>query len=193
MAVCGYTPILPPPTPNDGSPASRAIGILDPLDEQISTRVGAALMFNHPPQAAYVLQNITPSTGAKAVANIKTVLDRITVLERGDREGGEGDLAAMATLEDRGFTPEYRAQLSDLVNQATGADPAPAIVSISPEELEAAQLSLYAWYKEWSMVAHTMIRRRDWLISLGLARRKAASSADEPSDDLDDETVPVVP
>ena len=42
----------------------------------------------------------------------------------------------------------------------------------STEAHAAALLKLHAWYREWSETARSVITRRDYLIRLGLAKRK---------------------
>jgi hypothetical protein len=39
-------------------------------------------------------------------------------------------------------------------------------------ELREARIAVWRWYAEWSDIAKAVIKRRDWLIQLGLAQRK---------------------
>lgn len=45
-------------------------------------------------------------------------------------------------------------------------------------ELRAAKVEVYAWYVEWREVAKADIKRRDHLIQLGVAQRKAPKKAE---------------
>jgi hypothetical protein len=73
-----------------------------------------------------------------------------------------------------------RAHLRDVVANAkravlpVGAPPAP-----SPDQVAQTRAlsTLYAWYKDWSETAHALIHRRDYLVLMGLAKRRSRRSA----------------
>ncbi len=119
-----------------------------------------------------------------------------------DREATrKEDHAALKTLAKRGHTKEERERLRQLVDVACAGTPDPmdeAEVEDEDDEAEGdgadetdgagetddgdavvgsdthtkALLELYAWYKEWSEIARAVVKRRDYLIRLGLAHRK---------------------
>ena len=87
------------------------------------------------------------------------------------------DKKAIELLASRGYTKAERLRLQALVDAALGvrAEPGqptpPAIVD--PEVRRAALLDLKLWVNEWSTVAHARIKKKSWLIRLGLASRKS--------------------
>lgn len=119
-----------------------------------------------------------------------TVLNRLDELENGqDRKATrKADHAALQKLATRGIPPEERARLHELLavvkaKPADGelaVDPA-ADAEAEPPEQHAAKLALRAWYVEWSEIAKAVIKRRDYLILLGLAKRKAPKKGGEPA------------
>ncbi|MCC6553020.1 MAG: hypothetical protein IT372_08360 [Polyangiaceae bacterium] len=124
-----------------------------------------------------------------------------------DREATrKEDHAALKTLARRGYTKEERARLRGLVDVACAGTPDPmdeAEVEDEDDEAEGdgadeidgggeaddgdgavgsdahtkALLELYAWHKEWSEIARAVVKRRDYLIRLGLAHRKLQKKA----------------
>ncbi|MCL2724410.1 MAG: hypothetical protein FWD69_08235 [Polyangiaceae bacterium] len=177
----GYVPTEPPPRITK-SPAFDALTELDAWDESGFARVRAALERLHPHQAAFVFAGpLTASTGAGAVVGVKTLLDRLDALESGkgrDKSDQKGDAAAIATLDKRGITKAERKRLRALVDAARDvgdAEPegSPAVADSSHSKDLA---KLYAWYKDWSVTAHSVIKKRASLIMLGLAKRKSSKS-----------------
>lgn len=57
-------------------------------------------------------------------------------------------------------------------DESSAVDPA-----TESAELRAAKVELYMWYVEWREVAKADIKRRDHLIQLGVAQRKAPKKA----------------
>ncbi len=166
---------------DDGS-VRRAIVALDDWDERGMRLAAAALRRRHPEQYEVVFDGVEPERGVAAVLGVARFLDRLDALEAGTDE----DRAALAALATRGIDTAERARLRDLI---TAAESAPEIVGPSAEEradAHEAQLAslraLRAWYDEWADTARAVIKRRDHLISLGLAsrrRRNAGEAAEE--------------
>jgi hypothetical protein len=50
--------------------------------------------------------------------------------------------------------------------------PEPELPVVDSEQHQRALVDLHAWYKEWSETARALIKRRDFLVRLGLATRK---------------------
>ena len=167
-----------------GSPAaSGAVAELDAWDEPNFRVALAALGDEFPDQAAHVFEGLEPSTGVGAIISVKTLLDRLDHLESGaDREATrEADHAALKKLAARGITPEGRAHLRGLITAALGA-PEPAVTDADAiAEQRAAKRALWGWLNEWSEVAKADIRRRDFLILLGLAKRKKRHAESPPT------------
>jgi hypothetical protein len=110
------------------------------------------------------------SEGAALAELSYTIVDDVSI----------GNHAALATLTKRGLSAAERARLRALVSTATTAAKINEGASDAAEEAPSneAVLKLYAWYGEWSEVARAVIKRRDHLIRLGLAKRKKAAKAE---------------
>ncbi len=160
---------------------ASAIAELDRTDERLFRIIRATLERRHPNLVGAVFDGLSPGQGAEAVLSIGKLLDRLAALEKTE----EGK-AALKTLELRGVTPEERARLAQLVKKAQSAQPVPKVDTEAErrreDERQGALMKLRAWYVEWSEIARASIRRRDHLITLGLARRKTGEKdADERS------------
>jgi hypothetical protein len=90
---------------------------------------------------------------------------------------------ALETLAKRGYPKEELSRLRQLVDIASGegtaAEEGDAEATGGAEQVRAvvdshehvdARRALYAWYREWSETARAVIKRRDFLVRLGLAR-----------------------
>ncbi|HEU4533985.1 MAG TPA: hypothetical protein VFS00_07705 [Polyangiaceae bacterium] len=162
------------PVSNDAI-VRNAVSELDSWDER-GFRIGrAALEHLHPEQAAFVFEDLEPAAGPEAVLSVATFLGRLDALEGApEREGTrEADHAALATLERRGITRAERARLRGLVTVARTAVPTTGAGDAERREQRRADLiALRAWFEDWSEMARALIRRRDLLVVLGLAKRK---------------------
>jgi hypothetical protein len=170
----------------DSPEATSAIAEIDSWDEPTFRVARAALTGEFPEQCQLVFQDLQPQTGVAAVVSVTTFLDRLDVLENGkDRKAtAKVDKAALAKLAARGITPAERARMRKLLGVAQGSSaevPDAAASSVDPAaeaaELRAAKVELYTWYVEWREVAKADIKRRDHLIQLGIAQRKAPKKA----------------
>jgi hypothetical protein len=122
---------------------------------------------------------LSAKQGPEATISVRTFLNRIDdIINNNDKERREDahkqDLEAIALLAQRGYHEAERKRLRGLIQIATSsADvPLPVNDTISQEEKQKTLIELYGWYKDWSTVAHVTIKRRDYLISMGLAERK---------------------
>ena len=163
----------------DGARAQRAsVAELDQWDEPNFGRFSATLKRHYPAAGAYVFHNLSASTGVAAVEGIATFLTRIDALEGGtdpDRQGTKkDDKKAVDLLTERGLSKAERARLRKLVNVAlspTGTLPdAPS--TQTPEERTRALTALREWYDEWAATARAVVKKKSYLIRLGLASRK---------------------
>jgi len=182
-ASSGFKPLAPAPAAPVRSPAFVAMEEIDAWDEDGMRRVRAALDRLHPDQAAFVFKDgLAASMGPASVVGVATLLSRLHDLESGvDRQATRAeDHAALATLETRGITKAERERLQALVNTAHTVDAPVAVESaIEPAERQRALLRMYAWYKDWSSTAHSVIKKRAHLITLGLAKRRATKKSEE--------------
>lgn len=146
---------------------------------------GAALATEFPDQHTFLFQDLEPQTGPGAVVSITTFLDRLDALESSkDRKATrKADEAALAKLSDRGITAKERTRLRGLLTVALGspnADAAPPSIKASPKaeaEQRAAKIELWTFYAEWTEIARADIKRRDYLIQLGMAKRKVRAKS----------------
>lgn len=160
----------------------KAVVELDQWDEPNFARARAALRRRHKEQEAFVFADLEPAQGVLSVKSVGTFLLRLDALESGKertKDQHKQDLDALKVLEARGITKAERARLAGLVKTAEqGAKPRPPVAA-DPSDEDAntnALVELYEWYKDWSTVARTSIKRRDYLIRLGLASRRAPRS-----------------
>lgn len=160
---------------------TKAIAELDAWDEDGFRIVRAALGRLHPEQANKVLEGLGPSNGPAAVVGVEALLDRIDALEKS--KGGD-DHAAIKTLAQRGITPAERKRLRELVAIAKKGTSQTVVEAPADDPAKAARqkalVELRAWYEDWSEMARAVIKRRDRLIRLGLAKRKAPRKPPSP-------------
>jgi hypothetical protein len=166
-----------------------AVTELDAWDERGFRICHAALGHLHPEQEAFLFEGLEPAAGPEAVLSVSMFLDRLDALEGApEREATrEADHAALETLERRGITRAERTRLRELVRTVRTAVPTKGAGDFTGHEQHKSNLfALHAWFEDWSEMARVLIRRRDLLVLLGLAKRKRSSKKG-------DETPPVVP
>lgn len=157
-----------------------AMNTLDAWDEDGFRIVRAAFTRLHPAQKEFVLAGLGPSTGAGAVAGVKALLGRLDALEKGPERKAtrKDDHAALDTLAARGIDAKERARLTALVLTAESASDIEAPDETGKAAREAVYLkalgALRVWYVDWSEMARSVVKRKDYLIRLGLAKRKSA-------------------
>jgi hypothetical protein len=175
----GYVPGIA--SPSADTAARAAIAEIDAWDEPGLKRVGAALGRLHPEQHAFVFAGLETAQGIGSLLSVATLLDRLDALERAPERAGTraADRAAIATLTGRGITPEVRRRLRELLKVAQTAEAPVFPVDASSEERDQALRELRAWYKDWSETARAVIRRRDYLVMLGLTQRRKAEETEE--------------
>lgn len=176
--VAGFT--LPDPEASEDPAVAEATAELDACDETCFRLIHAAVDRAFPEQSAFLFNGgLAASKGAAAVLGWNTMLDRLDALESGKdrKDTHKADLAALAAIAKRGLDKKERARLRELVETATVPESfeaeAPAVESAEGDE-PSAEVQLYDWYYEWSETARAVIKRRDHLIRLGLAKRKPA-------------------
>ena len=167
----------------DTSATRQAVALLDAWDEPHMAAIHATLRRLHPAQDAFVFDQLAPSQGAFAVIGVARLLDRLDALETGegrDPSTRDADLAAIKTLENRGYTKAERQRLRELVAQATQIKP---VAPDSSSERNKILAELYYWYHDWAAQVRLVTTNRSHLIRLGLVRRRSRSAAAEPSSD----------
>lgn len=166
-----------------------AVSTLDLWDEPNFACIHATLARKHPDQDRFVFKDLEPKQGAGAVLSVGTMLDRLDALESGpDRHATrEDDHAALATLAARGYTPEERQRLRGLVKVAQTATLTLTPTPINDDDHKKSLVELHAWLRDWSATARMVIQRRDYLILLGLSKRKKTKAGGK------NETIPAAP
>jgi hypothetical protein len=157
----------------------NATAELDEWDEVNFARYSATLRRHHPDAASYVFHNLAASTGSAAVHGVATFLARIEALEKGTDKAREStkkdDKKAVELLVNRGLTKKERARLESLVHVALGPTaPLPNTTEVETRRAarRTALAALKAWFDEWSAAARAVVKKRGYLIRLGLAARK---------------------
>ena len=182
----------------DGAPiidgdVRDAITELDAWDEPGFKILSATLKRRFPAQHEFLLEGLQPATGAEALLGIRALLDRLDQLEKGTTRKAtrKQDNEALALLAERGIGSETRARLRSLLSIAQGAAEPPPLSSDERNAAELAHLetlvALRGWYEEWSEIARATITRRDYLIRLGLANRRSASTTEMEEEETDAE------
>jgi hypothetical protein len=145
--------------------------------------VHSALTHMHPEQEAFLFEGLDVGNAAESVLTASIFLERCDQLEGGkDRKAmHKADLAALATLEARGLTKAERKHLRALVTRIeTRAAPLPNGPVATTDEREARVHALRAWIVDWKNVAKIVIKRRDWLLALGVGKRRSRKAAPMP-------------
>jgi len=184
--ACGFKEGEEVPMSDD---VSAAMAEIDSLDESLYTKARGALTRLHPEQAAFVFDNLKASTGMQSVMGMITFLERLDALENDpDRKSTrKADQAALATLEKRGITAEERKRIAKLVKQVKSSPDLELTderaIAETEQQRVAAMGALRAWFEDWTGTARTAVTRRDHLIRLGLAKRKANGNIEDIGDD----------
>lgn len=188
--VSGYKTEIP--EPDLDREAADAIAQLDTWDEPNFRLARAALSRRFPEQAEFVFKNLEPATGVAAVMSVTMFLDRLDALEgvlagrdHTDKAKLEADAASLKMLLTRGFTADERKRLRRLIKTAEmGTKPDEQLDKLAAESEAQAEarlqalVDLRAWYDEWAETARVAIKRRDYLIRLGLANRRSGGEDD---------------
>jgi hypothetical protein len=156
------------------SPGVAAEAALTTFARTMMPRARAALRRLHPPQCEFLFSELP--AGAKQVSiAVAMFLERCDALERSPKrkKTRKEDHAALAVLEQRGLTRaamnEARRELATVTRSSSG------VITQRPPDPEAL-VRLHAWLRDWSDCARTVITRRDWLIRLGIGRRRPKRS-----------------
>lgn len=185
LAASGYQGALPTLFGPQNAGAREAMMQVDAWDEPAHRILRATLRRRFPEQAEFLLAGLAPATGMESVAGVAILLDRFDELESGKNRKSthKQDLAALELLAGRGIGPEKRKELRALIAKAQQGEAArqndPAREQTQAEKArshEEALLALRHWFEEWSEIARAVVTRRDYLIQLGLARRRVRSA-----------------
>ncbi len=184
LAAPSASPIV---TETEASRSQReAVVELDEWDEPNFARYQAALVRRFPAQARFVFDKLSAARGIDAVRGVATFKARVEALRDGSDPNRTAtrkeDRKAFELLEQRGLTAKHLKHLSALVETALGpTTPLEQTRAAHDEARRKALLELKLWVNEWSAVARASIKKRSYLIRLGLAnRRHAVKETDAP-------------
>jgi hypothetical protein len=152
-----------------------ALRTLDDWDDKYVPRIGIALT-RFPDIRDMILEGVLVGSADAAVQNVEKILARIASAE----EASERGKAVAARLAEIDIDAAERRRLAGLTRIARGSKIFKRDV-VEEDPAERALLELRDWYYEWSELARHLVTRREHLIRLGLAERRAAG----PNDDLD--------
>jgi hypothetical protein len=162
-----------------------AVAELDQADGPLFLTTEATLEDRFPDQYQYIFEDLSAATGVAAVGTMTTYVDRVVALRDGEdptREATrEQDQAAVALLAERDiFTPDKEKHFRTLLALATGFVP-PAVIEETLTEAEFWETArqFHIWLREWRKMADAVITRKDYQITLGLAKRKTRKKKKE--------------
>lgn len=153
---------------------ANAIAALDAADERLHRIVDASLRHRFPALRDELLADLKPARGAESVLYVRTLLSRLSKLS------GPDGKAALEILSRRSLTPAYRAELAALVKTAERYT-APTATPADDGSYHDGLRALRAWFEEWAELARSELSRKDYLLRLGLARRKRTTPATTPT------------
>lgn len=167
----------------------RALLEVDVYDEPAFARAKAALERVFPLQMAFMFNRLEAQTGVLALGSVGGFLDRYVILRDGtdaSREAmREQDAQAAALLESRNIiNPEKEKHLRGLIKTAQMLAPEPVVPAGDAEREEAKNATAAAfkgWLNDWRQTAAAGITRRDYLILLGLAKRRSKKKDPSPT------------
>ena len=154
--------------------ARRHLAALDEWENSWFPVVSATLTRHFPALHESLFHNLSQTYGPEVLVSVGTLLDRLKKM----RAGADGQRAD-ELLASRGLTEQVRAEAATIIDRLRRSEdaPLPEIDPVSKEEQENAGADAWAWYREWSQIARTVIKRGDVLIRLGLRQptRRAGS------------------
>lgn len=181
LAICPYgTGGL---DPAEDEPAREASASIQRWARTHVVRLRAAVERLHP-EALWVFAGFNRGVTSDALLGTARLLENLRLMAEGKaddvHDGHSEPTRVLETLTRRGLGEGERTRLEALVRtaqRATALAPAPQSatscwVEPSAEAPDAAMLALHAWLSDWSTTARAVLRRKDWLIRLGVSRRR---------------------
>lgn len=177
--ACGYRPR--PAAPTLDLRSATAMAELDRLDGPLLDKVDATLAHRFPPQRDALIGDLTAGERAIAVYNVKTLLDRLTTLEKSTTPDDQAALARLAKVR---VDADERQRLATLVADAEHFESDSGATQETDEarwtRLEHDFFALWAWLDEWTRASQRAISRRDWRITLGIGKRRKKNTPADP-------------
>ncbi|MBK8254493.1 MAG: hypothetical protein IPK82_17725 [Polyangiaceae bacterium] len=126
------------------------------------------------------------------VLSVGTFLQRFDNLEKPEDKGGPkggGGKAAKKKLQERGISAEVLNAAKAIIDKLGGIQtPEIDLPDLEQEQadLTAAENAMWAWYREWSDIARTVIKQRSLLRLLGFLQTNRAGVEEEVIDEEDE-------
>lgn len=156
-------------TPAKGTFSPNYKIVVESLDDWENTWfdvASAALSRKFPAVYERVFHSLSKVSGPEVVINVRTFLGRLDELS-GDVQGQ----AALELLDKRGLTAQRIADaqtlLEELAKEQTD-ETEPIDTKALAAQREVAVDEMWAWFKDWSVTARTVIKNRNYHVMLGL-------------------------
>lgn len=172
-AACS-SPAPAPPAPERPTDVLDATRALEIFTRTMLPRARAVTRRFHPTYEAFLFA--TRGGRGASITIAAVFVERCDELRSSPtrRKFRKRDAEVLAALASRGVTAAVLEDARRNVAIATGGmpRPEPRAPKSLPRASRAALDALHAWVRDWSDCARTVITRRDWLIRLGIGRRR---------------------
>lgn len=170
-------------TPQPENQAIEGMAACEAWQSTGLVQVRTMLEMTSPEQALFLFHDFVPGKGMAAVFNVETFFDRLDQLAHGPerKASRKADAQALHILDEIGITKETLKEVGVMVNKAHSAQQSvatdPTETEVQQEERIEAMRQIHAWVTTWSEMARTVIKRRDQMIQLGIAKRRPKTKA----------------
>ena len=164
--------------------AAQAQNAIEAWDAPAFSAAKAVLGYRYPNVSKFLFYDLETATGLASIAGVEQFLERVTMLRQGralgfSAEDGRGAvelLGARKILDDA-----QESELRRLIAVAKhGARPSEQRAREGAARHRAQQaLEFLSWLHEWREVARVAIKRRDYLVALGLEQRDECTASAE--------------
>ncbi|UJR85771.1 hypothetical protein [Sandaracinus amylolyticus] len=167
----------------------KLVNDVDAFENEWFPVVGATLQHKHPDAHELVFRNLSQATGAGAVINVRTFLERLERLPKSKTEGGLGreGKVAMDLLAKRGLTPDVIAPVKKTLDRIAQIEPATAAPERNAEQDAIAEREMWEWYLQWSAIARIAVKERRLLKLMGFLQTSAGVVVDPELEEEEDE------
>lgn len=191
--LAGVPPLPPPPPPS-------AIDRLDAWENKWFPIAAATLQRRAPEVHAALFAGLARAQGIGVVLTVTGFVRRFEGLAKLKKDGGHASagVAAKKILEKRGLTASVIAEAKELLAQVQELAPIDQpFPGDAQSEAEAAQyaraeVELWAWYLEWSVIARRTVKDRNLLRQLGFLKG-GSGGAEEAEPTVEAAAAPVAP
>lgn len=162
-----------PMAPNE---ARRYLAELDHWENTWYPVISATLERHYPEIHEQVFKNLAQTDGVEVMVSVGTLIQRIT-----EMQSSTAGQEANALLNTRGLTNEIRDQATTIIDTLKKHEEAqlPQLDPAAVEKQRMAMVDAWTWYREWSQIARTVIKRGDVLVRLGLRQLERGRRIEE--------------